>query len=260
MKIFGERNSATNALRQLIEANSGSTVVPSTMRAMRPRPSVAERVSMRLGTRAREQYIDLFFSRRPDLEAWKHCATDFDRPDVFRGCFVVFCVRHPASWVLSLKRRPYNALGPVPDDFDEFLRMDWRTAGRERLRRERLRPLDLHTAKVESYLAFERELAAAGVSTAFVRFEDFVVDQTGVFRSLAADLDSPNDDVVPIRRSTNDSRKDAGYYARYYGGNEWLAEIPATSIATINDNAAWELLERFDYHPLEAEQPSRGCR
>lgn len=119
IKIFGERNSATTALKQLIERNSSSRVLPSVAEELDPQFRFRMRLltGLPMGSRLGERYIDGVFRGEQPRFAWKHAATAFDDASSLSDCAVVFAVRHPASWLLALHRRPYHACGPVPAAF-----------------------------------------------------------------------------------------------------------------------------------------------
>src|SRR5436190_895293 len=106
VKIFGERNTATNALAKVIALNSGARCLPST--AAELDPDSARQARWSLTQRSKERKIDAIFSGRGPLEAWKHCATNFPDASAFASALVVFTLRHPASWLLSLYKHPYH--------------------------------------------------------------------------------------------------------------------------------------------------------
>jgi hypothetical protein len=142
-KIFGERNTSTNALKQIIESNSFSRCCPSTSKELDP--DLARRLG-RLQNRSRaavEAEIDRVFARNTDRESWKHCATNFENAGSFADLQIFFLVRHPASWLLSLFRNPYHILGKRPDRLADFLEYPWKTVGRERLGQATFTPLSL---------------------------------------------------------------------------------------------------------------------
>ena len=127
IKIFGERNSSTNALRRLLEQNTQSRVLPSVAPELDPHfaermKSMAQRPQANL---LQESYVDSIFRTAKPQFSWKHGATHFASLDDFRDCLVIFALRHPASWLLALHRRPYHALQPVPSRFEDFLQAPW---------------------------------------------------------------------------------------------------------------------------------------
>ncbi|NHX27489.1 hypothetical protein HA397_26415, partial [Escherichia coli] len=172
IKVFGERNTATNALIKVIETNSDTRCIPGTASGIDP--AALRRARKReFSTWLKERTLDGVFRGVPDQMTWKHAATNFTDADAFRDTHVIFTVRHPASWLLGLYRKPYHILSARPDSFAEFIRMSWKTVARERLNRCRMSLPDLYETKLRRYDDFAAKLADVGASHSFVRFEDF---------------------------------------------------------------------------------------
>src|SRR5436190_19953167 len=85
VKIFGERNTGTNALSQFIAQNSESLLIPGTFFQL---PKVDPSVLKQKGRGETERLIDLAFSHQPPTFQWKHCATNFTNEDLaqFSNC------------------------------------------------------------------------------------------------------------------------------------------------------------------------------
>jgi hypothetical protein len=248
VKVFGERNTGTHALTNIIELNSASRCLPSVAKDVDPQS--AKRIGSRFMTgRRREAIIDAIFARQDPLRSWKHRATNFDDVRPFEDVLVLFTVRHPASWLLSLWKHPYHALDRIPRDIGEFLDFPWRTVERDDLARRTLRPLDLYQEKLQANLALTQRLSAAAIAHRFVRFEDLILRQEAVFRDLAPDLVAPAPVFTEIRNSTKDPRKSLEFYASYYGEERWREELRGLE-PRINQQVDWDSLRRFDYLPL----------
>lgn len=257
IKIFGERNTSTNALKKLIETNSASKVLPSVVRENDPdfmRRTWAWRKASKYGPARLKPYFEGQFQRRidavfdgvPPTHAWKHTATYFDDISVFDGVPVVFNVRHPASWLLSLYKNPYENLAARPASFGAFLDYDWKTAGRENLDQKSLKPAALYAEKLASYQVLIQQLKAAGLPYQVVKFEDIILDQAGVFERLRPLLQDPAAEVQVIQKSTKTNAKDLSYYQDYYGNEAWRAEI-SEHLATLRLQVPAEVCAAFDY-------------
>jgi hypothetical protein len=257
LKIFGERNTSTNALRQILERNSASRVFPSIAADIDPglerRVGRLRRLSRLIGpfrpdwfAHAREAAIDRVFDGVPPTHAWKHGATRFDSAAPFDGVCVVFCVRNPYSWLQSLFKNPYHVTGARPARFADFIDMDWPLVRRDALPVDRLTPLDLYHEKLRSYLDFIDQLAVRGIAHHVIRFEDIVTDQAAVFARLAPDLRDPADTFTMLEKSTKDSRKDAAYYREYYRDETWRQGIEP-EIALLEGRVDKPLFARFGY-------------
>lgn len=252
VKIFGERNTSTNALKQLIERNSRSVVAPSIAKDLDP--LFSERMAVIKArpdySRAREDYLDSVFRDARPLHSWKHAATTFSTADDFAECLIIFTVRHAASWLLALHRQPYHALQPVPDTFAEFISAPWTTTERERLNGETYTPMTLYNTKIASYRALAGRLAARGIEHRFVRFEDFACGQTAVFAGLKTSLHEPADVPAILRHSTKEGGQDPRFYRDYYGEEKWRDELSSTTREMINDKIDWKFAEEFGYRAL----------
>ncbi|WP_146136629.1 hypothetical protein [Aliiruegeria haliotis] len=251
MKIFGERNTSTNALRQLIESNSASRVLPSMARDLR-NPSGLLLHSMHRfgwGTHFVERLADRNFAGQPPAFAWKHAATYFDDLSSLDGALVVFCVRHPASWLRALYRSPYHvtAAREAAPDLTAFLCTEVPTFRRENLGGRPMHPAALFNAKLTSYGDFMTQLDRAGIAHQTILFEDFAVDQRAVFSRLAPFLHSPQENPTLLEKSTKGGDEDAAYYADFYGKARWRDDIPDPAWELIDREIDWDLAARFGY-------------
>lgn len=250
VKVFGERNTGTHALTSIIEGNSESCCLPAVESAFYPILSrlVNDRRSP-LPVRITERLND-WMLRDPDpLNAWKHCATNFDSAAGFQGILVLFTIRHPASWLLSFWKHPYHALDPVPATLEAFLRFRWRTVRRDNLNQQTFRPLQLYQQKLKSYQSLAERLTREGVSHKFVRLEDIILRQKAVFDDLAADLTSPKLAFELVEQSVTDPRKDLNFYISYYGEERWREELTGLE-NLINDEVSWDSFRPFGYAAL----------
>jgi hypothetical protein len=254
VKIFGERNTATNALKALIETNSAARVLPSISSEIDP--GVLERLRLVRAScpaadpvihqHAREAEIDKVFAGQPPSHAWKHTATVFDQIASLDDALVLFCVRHPLSWLLALYRSPYHLQGPRARSFPRFVAAEWRLTQRDNLPCTALLPHALYEAKLRSYQACIVQLEAAGIPYQVLRFEDIVLRQEAVFAGMAVQLEDPAVQCTPVARSTKDKAKDLGHYIDYYGAERWREEI-ADAIPAITGQLAWDLFAAFGY-------------
>lgn len=249
IKVFGERNTSTNALSELLQQNGTAMLHPSQVDELGFGTRLIAAASRKLvrDQAKREKAIDAAFRRYGPLAAWKHCATRFGDVATFRDTLVVVCVRHPISWLLALHRRPYQSVGAVPDDFTEFLSMQWPTAERERLDGATLTPPQLYNAKLKSYLDLSAAMEADRQELHIVKFEDFATDQLAVFAGLANQIKGASAAPRPITKSTKDATKDAAFYKDYYGNNRWLADLSLAENEYANDMIDWDSAGRFGY-------------
>lgn len=249
VKIFGERNTSTNAMKRMIEMNSGARVLPSVVGDLRPgfqHPVMRFFRNLR-GSGYTEKRIEETFENVTPERSWKHCATIFDDVSYFEGCVVLFMVRNPYSWLQALHRRPYHARQAVPESLEEFLTAEWQPTKRDLVGTQSLTPIELYNRKLSSYLQFMRQLDAGAHLHFVVTFEAFAVDQIAAFQEFGFHLK----DCVPapkaLERSTKDRSRDKDFYRDYYGNELWKKDISPGARDIINDGIDWTVANRFGY-------------
>jgi hypothetical protein len=236
IKIFGERNTGTNLLRQLIGRNSASEVLPGTHDEIDQAAAAELRALKAAGAdnAARQAWLDAYLGPQPIERQWKHAATRFDDPGALPAdILVVLTTRHPLSWLLSLHRHAQDRLGEPPDDFLDFLAFDWPLLARDRLGPGSLTPPALWQAKLAASRSFAAELRARGRPVAVLPFELLATDQRAAFESLRPHLDRPADRPAPIEASTKRTPKDAAFYRDRYGEERWRDELPSGARAAL---------------------------
>jgi hypothetical protein len=247
IKIFGERNTGTNALKAAIELNSSSIVCPGTVTELSRAITYKLRLMKSLGfdDLSCERAIDAYFAGKAINEQWKHCATYFESQEIDGETHFIFMVRNPLSWLLSLYKNPYHMMLPEGVAFQTFCDTNWRLLGRDNLSLESCKPLELYQAKLKSYLSFFEILERVGARFTVFRFEDFVNDQIKCLESLRSALDKPLNHFSEYRQSTKNSDKSLEFYKAYYGKEKWKEEISEAFIDThVLDDS---LLEQFGY-------------
>lgn len=245
-KIFGERNTGTNLLRVLIEKNELGTCLPSTINQICPR---SHRILTKiLAPRFYERFIDVCFSGQPPTKAWKHSATNLDRLEAFRDVRVLFLVRHPLSWSLSMERRPYHLYASKNSAKENFLETPFRLLGRENMGKGYLTLVERWNRKTLNYVAASDALNSKGIATAFLRFEDLVLSQEDVLRDLHPLFrKEPAGDLKIVLNSTKPGGLSVAGIQRREFGTDWrrIAIEKYGIRACRSFNSA--LLERFGY-------------
>jgi len=247
IKVFGERNTGTNALMSVIRGNSQSVILPSVLAEVSPeaRKNLAVMMSLGISTKGKEQLIDAAFKGRPVLEQWKHAATYFDVNDIGNDVHFVFTVRNPLSWLIGLFQKPYHLLSAMPDNLVDFSKMDWETVGRDNLPKKTYKPLELYVAKLRSYRNLMTKLEQNGIGFTVIKFEDFVTDQKQVFENLKPHLDNPASIFRELTKSTKEANKDSAFYRNYYANEVWRQEYPDIEKVTLPTNT--EIFKFFGY-------------
>lgn len=246
IKVFGERNTGTNALISVLRNNSDSEVFPGTIDEIAPFATKKTSFMRRVGssTRQIEAEVDKAFAGKPITHQWKHAATTFSLDGIDNVHFI-FTVRHPLSWLVSLYKNPYHLLAEKPDSLIDFMQMEWEVAARDNLPKASYKPLELYEEKLRSYTDLMARLDAKGMGYTVVKFEDFVQSQSQTFDAVKLYLKNPAQDFVEMTKSTKDSKKNADYYRHYYGNEIWREDVPdeVKAAATFDD----ALLARYGY-------------
>jgi len=240
VKIFGERNTGTNALSQFIAQNSESPLFPGTFSQL---PNADPSVLKQKGRGETEHLIDRAFSHQPAPFQWKHCATNFTDEDLaqFNSCTTLVLLRNPISWCLALWKNPYNSLVELPQRFDEFVNVKWKTAGRERLDSKELSPPDLINLKMSYYKEFVSRGQKNGLLMKVLRFERLVCSPLSVWMNIKDNLSNPKENPVLIERSTKDRSKNLQFYQAYYGEEKWKSEISQNTYNVLEKHIDWNL-------------------
>jgi hypothetical protein len=247
VKIFGERNTATNALARVITDNSSSRLLPSTEYDLDP--DASRHAWAQHDPRERERLLDEIYAGVADPHSWKHCSTNPMDPAAFDQTLVLFCLRHPASWFVSLFRNPYHALAELPEKIAHFVEFRWETPERENLSGASFRPLELYNAKLHSYLEFAKRLESQGMECAFIRQEDLLLNSKQVFSSLAPKLLHSRKRFRRRLRSAKNGWMPLFIVERYYARERWKESLRGCE-AAINRQVDWGALKSFGYEPL----------
>ena len=227
IKIFGERNTGTRAIARIIKNNSKSFVYTKKETDMFGVFLYLMHFFRLIRIKRKyKQYIkDHVYLKQNLTWQWKHCATNFESLDEVENVHFVFMVRDPLSWLLSFYKNPYERLIELPEQFGEFIHCEWKTSGRERLKRQTISSIKLYEKKLLYYKKFIKFLECNNVSYSIIRFEDLIHDQETEFRKIEKFLDSPEKEFEELKKSTKGRDKNIDYYKNYYDNRLWLHEI-----------------------------------
>ncbi|WP_170419683.1 hypothetical protein [Ruegeria atlantica] len=250
VKIFGERNTGTNVLHRLIENNSECRLAPGI--AFQLDDTLVNDLHAIVKTRNKnpkliaheyESRIDQVFENQPAINMWKHAATDFQDIRSLKNTKVIFCVRHPMSWIVSFHKRPYNKKLVAPSSLEAFSKIWVPLLRRDNLNYNSLRPLELYSRKLKSYLDFARQLDGIHVPNKFIKHEDITIKQESVIQELSSWLNFKTRN--PYNASTKDPSKNRAFYKSYYENELWKEPIEGSWSALGNelDKALFEKLE-----------------
>ena len=243
IKVYGERNTNTNYLEQLIHLNLDVAQLPGVV------PRYVKTIQKVLP--GKEWLRDWYFSVTPHCNlGWKHTcvmsvqALNNFKPDV---CFISI-TKNPYSWLLSLYRKPYShQYSDSKPSFETFLRTPWKTVDRDNCASLLASPIELWNVKNASYLQLE-SLNGLNLTT-----ESTVQDPEVVIAKISRhfSIDRLSSEFLNYEKSTKDPSKDFAYYQDYYLNERWRDEVSDQAVTIISDAVDRRLMQHFGYEALE---------
>lgn len=244
IKIYGERNTNTNYMSELIRLNLKVKEISGTV----PKSIL----TLQKCLPGNELIRDLYFRHTYNQNlGWKHSRVNSDRilkhnANLKEKIAVVSITKNPYSWLLSLHRRPYHQYYRNKPDFESFLTTPWKTLARDNTDRVVASPIALWNIKNLSYLQLEQS-QALNLTT-----EEIFLDPKSVIEKISKifSIQKSSDTFVDYQRSTKDSQKNGDYYRDYYLNEKWRDKISAEAISIINASIDRELMTHFGYKLL----------
>jgi hypothetical protein len=246
IKIYGERNTNTNYLGELIKLNLDAKLIPGVV------PRKMREIQTRLPAKNLLRDVYFFATFHKNL-GWKHSkAKD---AEVLRKspllkessvCFVTIS-KNPYSWLLSLHKRPYHQKYSVKPDFETFLQLPWMTVRRENVRGHIANPIDLWNIKNRSYLQLGK-INAINLTT-----ENIFEDAEGVIRQIGENFGIKHRAInfVNFDQSTKYESNGSDYYRDYYLKEKWKESLSKEALSIINRYVDKDLMAHFGYQQLE---------
>jgi hypothetical protein len=246
VKIFGERNSGTNLLEALLRENTSCHLLPGSVLG---RPDIHGRIAGLLSpvSSLREIHADYVLGDPRPRFAWKHAATNFDKPEDLDNVTILFLVKNPLSWLVSMTRRPHQFFGDLPKSPAGLANVQIRTRKRELLGRAIMTPLNIWQSKVRSYISLESLLKLRNGRAVFVSFEELVSDQLGTLSRLEEFVGGSSKSPAPILKSTKQSHFNADDYKKYYLEEKWKSSFLPSEIPLLLARVDQDILFRFNY-------------
>jgi hypothetical protein len=258
IKLFGERNTATRAVKQMLRATDGVTLVNS----KRPDElgnvewaNLVASINLYIQDDWRKVYMDALRDNvshyNAPLAMWKHAAPIWDETFVEQDVCTIFCVRNPYSWALSMACKPYHMKARRTDDFLTFIKRPWLTERRDNTGIILRSVMELWNNKLRSYADFADQADLSRGKYAYLRFEDVVENPTSAL-ATALQTFGTSAEPKPIDKSTKNHGKSLSELQRYYEIEEWRNRLTAPTVQAINDMLDWPLVDQFCYERLNA--------
>ena len=251
-KIYGERNSGTNYLSKLIEANFETILL---LGGRMPRPAIVDLhhsiTEFQRPGLSHNELLDIEHKRTLLSEfGWKHCAPPIDvinnAPHKDLTLFIAIA-KHPAFWARSLLKRPYNPQGVKRVGFSEFIRHPWSMAERDNLGdAEAGNPIAMWAAKVARYM----DLARVTDDFIKIRYEDLILDTGGHLDEIGRFLRKKHDEAYQNPHGAvkiDDEPRAIEFYRRKYDLASLPEQFEEADLAFIHEQVPAGVLEFFGY-------------
>lgn len=253
VKIFGERNSGTKLLRQIISRNSSSLLWPGTTKEIREshQTEAAARygdvdLDGRDSVMFQEYLADEMFDRCFDISlGWKHAAPSPNRiieNARYRDTSFIVISKNPYAWLLSLYRSPHhNLLAGNMKSFSTFLRKPWLTTRRDNAPGIFASPIELWNYKYRAYIEFSNI-----AKITFIRYEDVLENPAVVFSTGGILLSSDEPLDIP-QHSLNGGAIDFDTYRKMYSESFWFERINRVDTEAIGQSLDHRVLDHLGY-------------
>jgi hypothetical protein len=247
-KIFGERNTGTNYVEELLKRNFAVYCLKSNGNVYKYIELAGKRLQPGLRGQFRSAVVDLDCARTIGSDfGWKHGVPPFDAissaPHAKYTLFI--CVaKHPLSWLRSLAGRPYNPVERAPENFSEFIRHDWALTSRDNLPDHgRINVVDLWNVKNAAFAT----LAARTERCVLVAYEQILLAPSGFFDSVGRHLIARRRDIEWSLPSTKGDDMSFESYRAKYRMDGIAVDIPEDDLAFIKKRIDPELMKAFGY-------------
>jgi len=258
LKVFGERNTATRAVMQMLRAlDQVSLSMPRGEAGDRDRMEAHIRqhmkgMSLKLFMDALE---DIKHAQTGGMSDWKHAAPRIDDSYKALEASVIFLVRNPYSWIWSLAEHPYHARAPWVGDLGVFMARPWLSVARENIAPILYSPMELWNIKLRRYRSF------SAVPSQVLHFEDFVQAPVKSLSAILRGFDISPEGLAEIARPIKAHAAAPEKRKAFYADEGWKAYFCADTIAQANALIDWEVAAAYGYARLDpADFPARASR
>lgn len=246
IKIYGERNTGTNFLEDLVRANLESEIIPSNLPLSVKRVNRAARKLpfQNLDERIMDIFHMYAFKNRL---GWKHKMLEPEGPTAGLNEKILFLltIRDPYAWLSSMFKRPHNLCVQTENmTFAEFLRRPCVTHRRELVSfKEYSCPAEIWNLKAKAMMAFSENS-----KNMLFRHEDLVLKPEEEISRFSEMLDIPDNKSIEVREDSTkrDGRKRADI-AKVILDREWLRKYSADDITYVNQWLDPDVVKFYGY-------------
>ncbi len=247
-KIYGERNTGTNFVAELLRRNFAVHCLQSYNRIHEYAGAMAKNLPEEPAGGIRNALLELESRRTLFADfGWKHGAPPRDliasAPHAKQTLFICIA-KHPLAWLRSLANRPYNLVDEVPKSFSRFIRQDWTMTPRDNLPgRDRVNVVELWNRKNATF----QDLRSLADRCLILAYEEILNDPAGFLSSVSGHLIARGNDFVWSFPSTKGDSMTFEQYRKKYQEQDFCNDIPAKDMDFIRDRIDENLMSAFGY-------------
>jgi hypothetical protein len=247
-KVYGERNTGTNYVTELLRRNFAVHCLQSYNRIHDYVGPMARNLPEEPAGGLRNALLDLD-CRRTMLSdfGWKHGVPPRDlvasAPHAKQTLFVCIA-KHPVAWLRSLASRPYNLVDDVPKTFSGFIRQDWTPAWRDNMPGcTKINVVDLWNVKNASLL----DLETVAERCLVVAYEEILRDPESFLSSAGSHLIARGRDYIWSLPSTKGDGITFEQYRQKYREQNICGSLSAPDMVFIQDRIDKSVMQAFGY-------------
>ena len=265
VKVFGERNTGTNFLNQLLARNTDLQILAHGSNDIsRQKLKDIKQSAIRIGSadKLSPQVNRLVLNRLIDEQrkleyadnfGWKHSRVlvdDIEKSPHKNSTLFIFLVRNPWRFVSALHRRPYN-LFPAPrpgSSLNSFVESQFLANERDNMPGLIVNnPVEFWNEKVKSYFD-----CCEALDNAFICYYENIVTAVDEFMAAIAPVCNVSKEIHIPNKSTKNDNKIFGQYRQ-----EVLSYDP---LKILGDDVYSKILDRIDVNVLSRTiyAPSNG--
>lgn len=245
IKLYGERNTGTNYIEQLIKINCmDNTLITGVVPRSLSIPVLKMdkiKVLRRYSEQIRDLYFKMYFCNN---YGWKHSIVNAEKIincNNFCNTFFLCILKNPYSWILSIYNKPYHIQSNKSIYFNEFITKPWKTVERENAPKYFNNIIHMWNEKAKSYYHLKKLIRNVKI----VKYEDVLFDYNiliYLLKSLNINVGNNN-----IHTSTKDINKDFKFYYDYYINEKWKTKYQNIELEVINTYLDIELMKKIGY-------------
>ncbi len=244
LKLYGERNSGTNYLEQLLITNLNAHVLKFS-------PNRVQLLALKTIKYDSVQDLIHYANRKKHL-GWKHgCPRIAEINRYTHPLMIVTITKNPYSFLLSLHKFPYHYKGEANPDFFTFIKQSWGLRKRDNISAKNVQtPIHLWNLKNKSYFNLGKHVQTKVIN---LTYEALLLSPENVINEIVLKYPElkKSDVFNNVLNSTKSSEKTFDSYKDYYLNEHWKDELSSEHIHFINSHLDREVVESFGYAILE---------